>query len=68
MGLIAFQSLILLFLTNGNWRFATEEKSMWRRVIMLKYGVDKGEWFSYYSKGFYEIGLWKEIIKEGVFL
>lgn len=28
------------------WRFGREENHLWRRVIVAKYGLDMGGWFS----------------------
>ena len=46
-----------------NWRFAVENNSLKKMVIILKYGVE-GRWFTRDGKGNYVVGLWKDIRKE----
>ena len=43
-----------------------EEKSSWRFLISLKYGVEEGGWFSKIPRGSYGVCLWKEISKEAM--
>ena len=50
------------------WRFSTEDNSMWRGVIILKYGLEEGGCFPPIPKGFHGVGLWKEICKEALFI
>ena len=50
------------------WRFSTEDNSMWRSVIILKYGLEDGGCFPPIPKGCHGVGLWKEICKEALFL
>ena len=45
------------------WRFAMEENSVWRNIIVLKYGMEDGGWFSNTPRGSYGVGLWKDIDK-----
>uniref|UniRef100_A0A2N9GQ21 Reverse transcriptase domain-containing protein n=1 Tax=Fagus sylvatica TaxID=28930 RepID=A0A2N9GQ21_FAGSY len=44
------------------WRFGREENHLWRRVIVAKYGVDMGGWFSLQPRGTHGCGLWKGIM------
>ena len=50
------------------WRFSTEDNSMWRSVIILKYGLEDGGCFPHIPKGCHGVGLWKEICEEALFL
>jgi hypothetical protein len=43
------------------WRFATEKRALWRRVIALKYGSLVGDWCSGPVSGPYGVSLWKSI-------
>ena len=45
-----------------------EENSSWRFLISLKYGIEKGGYFSKIPRGSYRVGLWKEISKEATHL
>uniref|UniRef100_A0A2N9FD38 SMP-LTD domain-containing protein n=1 Tax=Fagus sylvatica TaxID=28930 RepID=A0A2N9FD38_FAGSY len=44
------------------WRFGREENHLWRRVIVAKYGLDMGGWFSLKPRGTHGCGLWKGIM------
>ena len=46
------------------WRFAMEENSIWRNIIVVKYGMEEGGWFSNTPRGRYGVGLWKDICIE----
>ena len=50
------------------WRFSMEDNSMWRGVIILKYGLEEGGYFPSIPKGCHGVGLWKEICKEALFI
>ena len=50
------------------WRYSTEDNSMWRGVITLKYGLEEGGCFPIIPKGCHGVGLWKEICKEALFI
>ena len=43
------------------WRFATEKRALWRRIIVLKYGSLGGDWCSCSVSGPYGVSLWKSI-------
>jgi hypothetical protein len=45
------------------WRFGLEELLLWRRVVVAKYGVGRGGWFSNSPRGTHGCGLWKHICK-----
>lgn len=44
------------------WRFALERNSLWRKVIMAKYGCTL-VWVPRDTRGTHGIGLWKSILK-----
>jgi hypothetical protein len=44
------------------WRFSREENHLWRRVIVAKYGLDRGGWSSLKPRGTHGCGLWKGIM------
>jgi hypothetical protein len=44
------------------WHFGREENHLWRRVIVAKYGLDMGGWFSLKPRGTHGCGLWKGIM------
>ena len=46
------------------WRFANERDSLWRNVILWKFGEERGGWCSADSRDAYGSGVWKEIRKE----
>ena len=43
------------------WRFASEEGSLWRHLICLKYGEEDYGWKSKEVRGICGVGLWKDI-------
>jgi hypothetical protein len=43
------------------WRFAQEENSLWRQVIVEKYGIQRGGWCSEETQAPYGVGLWRNI-------
>jgi hypothetical protein len=43
------------------WRFATENTAFWRQVIVSKYGVGNGDWYTKEDRGGYGVCLWKHI-------
>jgi hypothetical protein len=45
------------------WRFGLEESHLWRRVVVARYGVGRGGWFSNTPRGSHGCGLWKHICK-----
>ncbi|KAF5948153.1 hypothetical protein HYC85_014110 [Camellia sinensis] len=48
------------------WRFAWEPKQLWRRVVVGKYGLVRGDWGSGDVIGSHGCGLWKGIWLERV--
>ena len=43
------------------WRFASEQDSLWKQVIVRKFGEEEGCWCSGASKESHGVGLWKAI-------
>ena len=48
------------------WRFGNERETLWRQVILSKYGSLPGGWTSGTIPGPYGVGLWKNIRKNWV--
>ena len=46
------------------WHFANERDSLWRNVILWKFGEERGGWCSAESRDAYGSRVWKEIRKE----
>lgn len=44
------------------WRFGVEESKLWRRVLMAKYGVDKGGWCTKPIRRSHGCSLWNGIM------
>ena len=65
MGVRSFFILNRALLCNWSWRFAVETESLWKLVISRKFGVERGGWSTREVREVYEVGLWKEIRKEG---
>ena len=42
LGVICLGTLNKALLAKWAWRFATKDKPLWKKIISLKYGVDKG--------------------------
>ena len=66
-GGLGIQNLDLLnmaLLGKWIWRFSTEENSIWKSCICIKYGTTTGVWFTKDPKGSYGVGLWKSIDKK----
>jgi hypothetical protein len=50
------------------WRFGNEQDSLWRQVIVSKYGFQREGWCSEEARGPYGVSLWRNIRKNwGVF-
>jgi hypothetical protein len=49
------------------WRFGNERESLWRDVILSKYGCLPGGWTSATISGLYGVGLWKNIKKDWIY-
>ena len=65
MGVRSFFILNRALLCKLSWRFAVERESLWKLVISRKFGVERGGWSTREVREVYEVGLWKEIRKEG---
>jgi hypothetical protein len=46
------------------WRFASEPEAWWRKVVVVKYGSEKGGWHSRVRAGSHGMGFWKFISNE----
>ena len=33
-------------LSRWNWRFVIEDEPLWKKVIIIKYGVEVGAWYT----------------------
>ena len=67
MGGLGIKSLAILnkaLLCKWIWRFTNERDSLWRNVILWKFGEERGGWCSADSRDAYGSGVWKEIRKE----
>ena len=65
MGGLGIKSLAILnnaLLCKWIWRFANERDSLWRNVILWKFGEERGGWCSAISRDAYGSGVWKEIL------
>ena len=45
------------------WKFALERVSLWKQVIIGKFGKEEGGWFSIEAREGYGVGMWKTIWK-----
>lgn len=43
------------------WRFASENESLWKRIIVRKYGEEERGWYTRESRDGYRVGLQKAI-------
>ena len=67
MGGLGIKSLAILnkaLLCKWIWRFANERDSLWRSVILWKFGEERSGWCSADSRDAYGSRVWKEIRKE----
>ncbi|RVW81120.1 hypothetical protein CK203_044688 [Vitis vinifera] len=65
-GGLGSRSLVALnkaLLGKWSWKFAVERNSLWKQVIIKKYGVEEGGWCSREVRGAYGVGVWKAIRK-----
>ena len=44
------------------WRFGLEEHHLWRRGLVVKYGVEIGGWHTSHNRGPHGCGVWKDIM------
>ena len=66
-GGLGIRSLVALnkaLLGKWNWKFSIERNSLWKQVIIDKYGEEEGGWCSKEVRGAYGVGLWKAIRKD----
>ena len=68
LGVKSLGTLNKALLAKWVWRFASEDSPLSKNIISLKYGVDKGGWFTKNGKGAFGVGLWKDISKEATVL
>ena len=68
LGVKCLGTLNKALLSKWAWRFTSEDNLLWKNIISLKYGVDKGGWFTKNGRGAFGLGLWKEINKEATVL
>jgi hypothetical protein len=64
-GGLGIRSLVILnkaLLGKWLWRFGLEENSLWRRVVVEKFGVLIGGWRTNPIRGAHGCGLWKGIL------
>ena len=54
----------MLLLGKWLWRFASEPEAWWRKVVVAKYGSERGGWRSWVRAGSHGLGFWKFIKKE----
>ena len=63
-GIRSLAALNKALLGKWNWKFAIERNSLWKQVIIDKYGEEEGGWCSKEVKGAYGVGLWRAIRKD----
>ncbi|RVW14439.1 hypothetical protein CK203_090793 [Vitis vinifera] len=63
-GIRSLAALNKALLGKWNWKFAIEKNSLWKQVIIDKYGEEEGGWCSKEVKGAYGVGLWRAIRKD----
>ena len=68
LGVKCLGTLNKALLAKWVWWFASEDRPLWKNIINLKYGVDKGGWFTKNGIGAFGVGLWKDINKEATVL
>ena len=64
LGIRGLLNLNRALLGKWSWRFAIEDSTLWKDIIRLKYGAEKGGWFSHDPERTSGVSLWKEIRKE----
>ncbi|KAJ9704891.1 hypothetical protein PVL29_003103 [Vitis rotundifolia] len=66
-GGLGLRSLVILnkaLLGKWIWRYACDKDSLWKQVIMTKYGQEGHGWRPKKASGAGGVGVWKEILKE----
>ena len=64
IGLKSLSKLNKALLSKWSWRFANDQKALWRKAICCKFGESIGGWHTRDLRGGYGTSLWKEIRKE----
>jgi len=62
LGIRPLQTMNEALKTNWLWRFAIEDDSLWKKVIVSKYVVDRFSWWSKRSSFAHAVGCWKSIL------
>ena len=57
LGVKCLRTLNKALLAKWIRRFAIEDYPLWKNIISLKHGVDKGGWFTKNGKGSFGVGL-----------
>ncbi|KAL5708904.1 hypothetical protein ACHQM5_019650 [Ranunculus cassubicifolius] len=63
LGLRRVLDVNIAMLTKWLWKLAHEEKSLWKMVIIQKYGVETGGWYSKCNSGPIKFSFWRAILK-----
>ena len=64
LGIRNLSRLNKAFLGKWCWRFASEQDSLWKQVIVRKFGEEDGHWCPGDSRESHGVGLWK-VIRNG---
>ena len=64
LGLRHLEGLNQAFLGKWLWRFSLERESLWRKVILGKFGEVEGGWITREVRNCYRLSLWKYIRKD----
>ena len=64
LGIHSLVALNKALLGKWSWKFVVERDSLWKQVIIDKFGVEEGDWCSREVKGAYGVGVWKAIRKD----
>ena len=64
LGIRSLSTINRALLRKWVWRFATEESSIWKEVISLKYKVEEGGWFTKTLWGCAGSSPWNDMSKE----
>lgn len=63
MGIRNLYVLNLVLLGKWGWRFISKRDSLWRPMIVGKFGEESGGWTSRVLREGYGVGFWKAIKK-----
>ena len=64
LGIQNLRCFNLALLGKWLWRYASEPRACWRKVVEAKYGLKRGGWRSRVRAGPHGMGFWKFISKE----